>query len=343
MKKSDNIFVFRSSTAPPRSTNKPVKPAFAVPHFRVRPNQVENPINAHLEDSSSLDQSNATPQENANPILEEELQRRLQSTAKKIKLKELAIQEQERDIAQRERFLLGLERDLAHNEPLEVEGQAMDATHPPVNALGSDGRCKSQEVVSRLIREDFPRNRERWQSRLEPNQPNSENEISHQQNKKGCFDNRNLIVTVFNQECRGIDAINQERLESVFIQQERLESGAINQECSESGAINQECSESGAINQECSKSGAINQEHPESVFIEQERLESSAINHERHVSGTINQERHESVSISQERHELCGGVKQVMGGGQEPNQNSKNYECILSHLYPNINYKVRKI
>ena len=334
MKKSDNIFVFRSSTAPPRSTNKPVKPAFAVPHFRVRPNPVENPINAHLEDSSSLDQSNATPH------LEEKLQRRLQSTAKKIELKELAIQEQERDIAERERFLLGLERDLTHNEPLELEGQAMDATHPPVNALGSDGRCKSQGVVSRLIREDFPRNRDRWQSRLGPN---SENEISHQQNKKGCFDNRNLIVTVFNQECRGIDAINQERLESVFIQQERLESGAINQERHESGSINQECSESGAINQECSKSGAINQEHPESVFIEQERLESSAINHERHVSGTINQERHESVSISQERHELCSGVKQVMGGGQEPNQNSKNYECILSHLYPNIDYKVRKI
>ena len=226
----------------------------------------------------------------------------MQSTAKKIKLKELAIQEQERDIAQRERFLLGLERDLAHNEPSEVEGQVMDATRPPFSALGSDGRCKSQEVVSRLIREDFPRNRERWQSRLGPN---FENEISQQQNKKERFDNRNLIVTVFNQECLSI----------------------------------------GAINQESSESGAINQEHPESVSIEQERLESGAINHERHVSGTINQERHESVSISQERHELCacGGVKQVMGGGQEPNQNSKNYECILSHLYPNIDYKVRKI
>ena len=299
MKKSDNIFVFRSSTAPPRSTNKPVKPAFAVPHFRVRPNPVENPINAHLEDSSSLDQSNATPH------LEEKLQRRLQSTANKIQLKEFAIQEQERDIAERERFLLGLERDLTHNESLEVEGQAMDATHPPVNALGSDGRCKSQGVVSRLIREDFPRNRERWQSRLEPNQPNFENGISQQQKKKERFDNRNLIVTVFNQECSESGAIDQERLESVFIKQERHESGAINQEC----------------------------------------LGIGAINHERHVSGTINQERHESVSISQERHELCacGGVKQVMGGGQEPNQNSKNYECILSHLYPNINYKVRKI
>lgn len=249
-----------------RPCNDRLNPAFGVPFFRVRPNQNQSRDEEPPEHSSTtttFDQSNP-PEEN--------VQHQLVSTAKEIQLKEKAIQEKERDIVLRDRFLQGLENELFHSEPF------------------ADSRMRQGEIT---------RNPQDKRDHLGRRFEHQGHDFPDQNSNGGRLDNQAPFTPNPDELLHNICRV---------------------------------------VKQE---SGLALMEH---TVVKQERNEFEGADEQNAGAGEGADEQNAGADEGIEgADEGIEGADEGIEGAPDQNPRSKNYERILRHLYPDIEYKVRNI